>query len=254
MKSMKILCAAMAGAVMVTAVSACGTGTAPTVIPETTTIVAETTTEKPAETTKEETTTEAETTTAAETTAKQNEVYKSSEIKVLGRLYQLEKSGTPTVSAVTIKAIPAGNTQEINSLPALSDGIRCIFDQDSFITINPTCPFDHNMKITIVPHQSKASYYDKNFLKKKAKKFTTLELCDDNVGYPTAAFSLDKKIYKTGNYDIVFLKGKTPVAVFMIKIYGNGGIKKTNTDPVELMKSEIEKSAKATTAKKKKKK
>lgn len=71
---------------------------------------------------------------------------------------------------------------------------------------------------------------------------------------PSAAFSLDKKIYKTGNYDIVFLKGKTPVAVFMIKIYGNGGIKKNNTDPAQLMKSEIEKSMKATATKKKKKK
>ena len=40
----------------------------------------------------------------------------------------------------------------------------------------------------------------------------------------------------------------------MIKIYGNGGIKKSNTDPARLMKSEIEKSMKATATKKKKKK
>ena len=150
---------------------------------------------------------------------------------------------------MTIKAIPMGNTQDINSLPAASDGIRCIFDKDSFITINPTCPFDYDLKVTIVPHQSKASYYDKKFLKKKAKKFQTLDLCDDNIGYPTAAFSLDGKKYGAGNYDVVFLKGSTPIAVFMIKIYPNAGIKNTGKDAKALMNEEIEKSK---TAKKKK--
>ena len=257
MKSMKLISIALTGAFLMTALSACASGgqsvTVPTEAPATTT----TESEKPTEA---ETTTTAESEkpseTTAETSAATTEVFKSSEIKVLGRLYQLEKTDKPTIQAVTIKAIPAGNTQDINSLPAASDGIRCIFDKDSFITINPTCPFDHNLKVTIVPHQKKASYYDKKFLKKKAKKFQTLELCDDNIGYPTAAFSLDGKKYGAGYYDVVFLKGSTPIAVFMIKIYPNAGIKNTGKDAKALMNEEIEKTktAAAPTQKAKKKK
>ena len=249
MKSIKLISIALTVAFLMTALSACSSGeqavTVATEPPATTTTETEKPTETEAPTT---TTTEATTETSAATT----EVFKGSEIKVLGRLYQLEKKDKPTVEAVTIKAIPTGNTQDINSLPASSDGIRCIFDKDSFITINPTCPFDHSLKVTIVPHQSKASYYDKKFTKKKAKKFQILDLCDDNVGYPTAAFSLDGKTYGAGNYDVVFLKGSTPIAVFMIKIYPNAGIKNTGKDAKTLMNEEIEKSKSAKTAKKKK--
>ena len=250
MKSIKLISIALTGAFLMTALSACSSGeqtvTVTTEAPATTTT---TESEKPTETTTATTTTEAPTETSAATT----EVFKSSEIKVLGRLYQLEKTDKPTIQAVTIKAIPTGNTQDINGLPAASDGIRCIFDRDSFITINPTCPFDHNLKVTIVPHQKKASYYDKKFLKKKAKKFQTLDLCDDNIGYPTAAFSLDGKKYGTGYYDVVFLKGSLPIAVFMIKIYPNAGIKKTGKDAKTLMNEEIEKTAAAPAKKAKKK-
>ena len=256
MKKIRLISILLTGVFLTTALSACSSGAADvtTVAPETTltttTTAAES--EKPTETETETTTTTTEAPT--ETTAKSNEVFKSSEIKVLGRLYQLEKKDKPTIEAVTVKAIPMGNTQDINSLSAASDGIRCIFDKDSFITINPTCPFDHNLKVTIVPHQSKASYYDKKFLKKKAKKFQTLDLCDDNVGIPTAAFSLDGKTYGAGNYDVVFLKGSTPIAVFMIKIYPNAGIKNTGKDAKALMNEEIEKSKAAKTPTKKAKK
>ena len=255
MKSVKILCVAMAGLFLMTALCACNANTSVSSVSETT-AESVTGTEKPATTETETTTTETEKPSETETTAPKFVVHKSSEIRVLGRLYQLENAETPTISAVTIKAIPTGNTQDINSLPPASDGIRCIFDLDSFITINPTCPFDYDLKITIVPHQAKASYYDKNFLKKKAKKYLKQELCNDNIGYATAAFSLERSRFKTGYYDIVFLRGSMPIAVMMIKIYGNGGIKKTKKDPVELMKNEIEKSktAKATTKKKSKKK
>ena len=178
MKSIKLISIALTGAFLMTALSACSSGEQAVTVTTEATTTTTTEAEKPTETETTTTTTEAPMETSAATT----EVFKSSEIKVLGRLYQLEKKDKPTIEAVTIKAIPMGNTQDINSLPAASDGIRCIFDKDSFITINPTCTFDHNLKVTIVPHQNKTSYYGKKFLKKKAKKFQTLELCDDNIG------------------------------------------------------------------------
>ena len=250
MKSIKLISIALTGAFLMTALSACSSGEQAVTVTTEATTTTTTEAEKPTETETTTTTTEAPTETSAPTT----EVFKSSEIKILGRLYQLEKKDKPTIEAVTIKAIPTGNTQDINSLPAASDGIRCIFDKDSFITINPTCPFDHDLKVTIVPHQGKASYYDKKFLKKKAKKFQTLDLCDDNIGYPTAAFSLDGKKFGTGYYDVVFLKGSLPIAVFMIKIYPNAGIKNTGKDAKALMNEEIEKSKTAKTPTKKAKK
>lgn len=250
MKRIKLISILLTGAFLMTALSACSSGEQAVTVTTESATTTTTETEKPTETETTTTTTEAPTETSAATT----EVFKGSEIKVLGRLYQLEKKDKPTIEAVTIKAIPTGNTQDINSLPASSDGIRCIFDKDSFITINPTCPFDHSLKVTIVPHQGKASYYDKKFLKKKAKKFQTLDLCDDNIGYPTAAFSLDGKKYGAGYYDVVFLKGSTPIAVFMIKIYPNAGIKNTGKDAKTLMNEEIEKSKTAKTPTKKAKK
>ena len=260
MKSIRLISIALTGAFLMAALSACSSGAqGGTTAPETTaatTTTAATESEKPSETEAPATESKKPVETTEETPAPVTEIFKGSEIKVLGRLYQLENSNNPTIKGVTIKAIPTGNTQDINGLPAATDGIRCIFDKDSFITINPTCTFDHNLKVTIVPHQKKTSYYGKKFLKKKAKKFQTLELCDDNIGYPTAAFSLDGKIYGAGYYDVVFLKNSKPVAVFMIKIYPNAGIKNTGKDSKTLMNEEIEKSktAAAPTKKAKKKK
>lgn len=245
MKSIKLISIVLAAALMTSALSACTSGgqaatTAPVTETTTEAVTTAAETEKPSET--EAPATESEKPT--ETSIAEPEVFKDSQIKVLGRLYQLEKTDIPTVKAVTVTTVPTGNTQEINRLPALSDGIRCIYDLESYIIINPTCPFDESMAVTIVPHQKKASYYNKNFLKKKARKYSKFNLCSDDTGYATTTIRLDKKVIKPGYYDMVFLKGKMPVAVVMIKVYAKGGIKKAGDDAKELMNKEIEKTKK----------
>lgn len=245
MKRIKLISIILTSALITSFLSACSSGgqtatTAPVTETTTEAVTTAAETEKPAET--EAPATESEKPT--ETSVAEPEVFKGSQIKVLGRLYQLEKSGTPTVKAVTVTTVPTGNTQEINRLPALSDGIRCIYDLESYIIINPTCPFDESMSVTIVPHQNKTSYYNKNFLKKKARKYGKFDLCSDDTGYATTTIRLDKKVLKPGYYDMVFLKGKMPVAVVMIKIYAKGGIEKAGADAKELMNQEIEKTKK----------
>lgn len=158
-----------------------------------------------------------------------------------GTLYfiNLKDRDTSVMRSMSLSGNRAGS-EEFNSMPKSTEGIRCIYDLDEWVEIYMDTDINYGIRVWIMKHKEDQSVYETMKFSDQMEDIVTF--CDlyHDAGaeeeLPWGSFYVNSDEFEPGYYDLVFVYQGKALARFVTYFYPQGTLEeKTDAELRKLM-------------------
>jgi len=167
------------------------------------------------------------------------EVVQSQDTMVLGKLYfvNLKEGEKPVMTALSLFGNRCG-TEEFNSKPCSTEGIRSVFELMEWVEFHPQA--SAGFKVMVFAHKADQSFYLKKPLNDETPGYVLeqeiVKNPDEEENYHWGSFYLLSEDFPPGYYDFVFIHNNKVFATMLTRFYNEKEIElKSDAELEKLM-------------------